>query len=145
MKGNKYILNTVLAVVLGLSLLACVLIRTFAPAVIIPKLSIPNLALVCLVSLLIDHYLTRGAQRNYLFVAALAVISFGLLPWVAGVAALSEAWKLALIGGGLFTVLTFLFSSVQDRLSSGPAAFAAPVLSAFGLYLAVQGLANILI
>lgn len=145
MKGNKYILNTVLAVVLGLSLLACVLIRTFAPAVIIPKLSIPNLALVCLVSLLIDHYLTRGAQRNYLFVAALAVISFGLLPWVAGMVALSEACKLALIGGGLFTVLTFLFSSVQDRLSSGPAAFAAPVLSAFGLYLAVQGLANILI
>lgn len=145
MKGNKYILNTVLAVVLGLSLLACVLIHTFAPAVIIPKLSIPNLALVCLVSLLIDHYLTRGAQRNYLFVAALAVISFGLLPWAAGMAALSEAWKLALVGGGLFTVLTFLFTSVQDRLSSGPAAFAAPMLSTFGLYLAVQGLSNILI
>jgi hypothetical protein len=145
MKGNKYVLNTVLAVVLGMALLACVLIRTFAPAVIIPKMSIPNLALICLVTLLVDHYLTRGAQRNYLFVAVLAVVSFGLLPLAAGMAELAQAWKLALVGGGLFTVLTFLFTSVQDRLSSGPAAFAAPMLSAFGLYLAVQGLANILI
>lgn len=145
MKGNKYVLNTVLAVVLGLSLLACVLIRTFAPAVIIPKMSIPNLTLICLLTLLLDHYLTRGAQRNYLLVGVLAVISFGLLPWAAGMAELAQVWKLALIGGSLFTVLTFLFTSVQDRLSSGPAAFAAPILSAFGLYLAVQGLANIFI
>lgn len=145
MKGNKYILNTVLAVVLGMALLTCVLIRTFAPAVIIPKMSIPNLALISLFTLLLDHYLTRGAQRNYLIVGVLAVVSFGLLPWAAGMAELAQMWKLALVGGGLFTVLTFLFTSVQDRLSSGPAALAAPVLSAFGLYLAVQGLANILI
>ena len=145
MKGNKYILSAVLAVVLGLSLMACVLIRTFAPAVIIPKLSIPNMALISLAALLIDHYLTRGAQRNYLIVALFAVVSFGLLPWAAGMAELAQAWKPALVGGGLFTVLTFLFTSVQDRLSSGPAAYAAPLLSAFGLYLAVQGLANIFI
>jgi len=36
--------------------------------------------------------------------------------------------------------MTWLFSSIQDRLSTGPAAKAAPVVSAFGLYLAIQGL-----
>ena len=38
MKNQKYFLNTALAVIFGLVLLAMVLIRTFAPVIILPKL-----------------------------------------------------------------------------------------------------------
>ena len=62
----------------------------------------------------------------------------GLLPFAACFAGAMDAVKLALVGGIIFTVMTWLYSSVQDRLSSGPAAKAAPVVSALGLYLAVQ-------
>ena len=55
------------------------------------------------------------------------------------------AMQLALVGGAVFTLLTFLYSSVQERLSSGPNAKAAPVLSALGLYLAFQVFANIIL
>ena len=45
---------------------------------------------------------------------------------------------LAILGAVVFTAVTWLFSSMMDRLSSGPAAKLAPVMSALGLYLAAQ-------
>ena len=43
MKSKTYMLNTLLGVVLGVALLATVLVRTFAPAVILPAPDVPNL------------------------------------------------------------------------------------------------------
>ena len=71
MKDKKYFLNTALAVVLGLVLLAAVFVRTFAPAVIIPQLNIPNMVLISLVALLADHYLASGAKRCYICIPVL--------------------------------------------------------------------------
>ena len=50
---------------------------------------------------------------------------------------------LALTGAAIFTVCTFVFTSVQDRLSSGSAARLAPIMSALGIWLAVQAFAGI--
>jgi hypothetical protein len=55
-----------------------------------------------------------------------------------------EALKLAGIGCVTFSATTWLFTSIQNRLASGPVAKAAPVLSALGLYLASQCFAGIL-
>ena len=43
MKNKTYFLNTMLTAVVGAALLICVLVRTFAPIVIIPELDIPNI------------------------------------------------------------------------------------------------------
>ena len=96
------------------------------------------MALLSLIALLADYYLARGAKRCYLCTFLFSGIIFGILPYVSGFAAGWDILKLALVGGAVFTLLTFLFSSVQERLSSGPNAKAAPLLSAFGLYLAFQ-------
>lgn len=58
---------------------------------------------------------------------------------------IGECWKLALVGGIVFTAVTWLFSSMVNRLASGAQAKAAPLLSALGLYLAVQCFAGILL
>lgn len=138
MKNKTYFLNTMLAVVLGLALLAAVFVRTFLPAIIIPKLNIPNMMVICLAALLLDHYLATGAKRCYICIPVLAAATFGLLPFAAGFAAGWGILKLAVIGGVVFTAATALFSSIQDRLSSGPAYKLAPILSAVGLYLLSQ-------
>ena len=143
MKNKTYILNTVLALVLGVCLLAAVIVRTFAPVVIIPALNIPNMVLIALVALVIDHYIAPDAKRCYICIPVFSAITFGLLPYAAGFTVPVESLKLALAGGITFTVTTLLYSSIQDRLSSGPAAKAAPVVSAFGLYLASQCLTGI--
>lgn len=145
MKENKFFLNTALAAVVGLAVLVCVLLRAFAPAVILPRLNIPNLVLLSLVALLLDHYLAKNAKRNWVWIPVLSALTFGLLPFAAFFAGAWEAGKLALIGGVVFTVCAGVFTSVTERLSSGPAAKAAPVLSALGLYLAAQCFAGILL
>ena len=138
MNKKTYILNTLLAATLGLALLTCQLVRTFAPLVILPALDVPNLVLLSLVVLVLDHYLAPKADRCYICIPVFAALTFGLLPWAASFVTAGEALKLALLGGVAFTAITWLYTSIQDRLSSGPAAKAAPVLSALGLYLACQ-------
>ena len=143
MKNKTYILNTLLAAVLGIALLIAEFVRAFAPAVIIPELSVTNMVLLSLIALVLDHYLAPGAERCYICVPVFSAVTFGLLSWAAGFAAPLEAVQLAITGGIVFTAVTWLYSSIQDRLSSGPAAKAAPILSALGLYLAAQALMGI--
>ena len=143
MNMRKFI--AVLAAVLGAVLLVCVLVRTFWPRNILPQLDIPNMVLISLVALVVDHYRNPNADRCYICIPVFSAITFGLLPFAACFVGAVEALKLAVAGGLIFTVMTWLFTSVQDRLSSGPAAKAAPVVSAFGIYLAVQGLMGMIL
>lgn len=138
MNKKTYTLNTILAAVLGLVLLACVVVRTFWPRMILPAAEIPNLVLVSLVTLLLDHYLAPGAKRCYICIPVFSAITFGLLPFAACCVGAGEALKLAILGAAVFTACTWLFSSMTDRISTGPVAKLAPVLSALGLYLAAQ-------
>ncbi len=145
MKKNTYTLNTLLAIVLGAALLWAVVVRTFMPRVILPELDISNMVLISLAALVLDHYLAPDAKRCYICIPVFSAITFGLLPFAACFVGAVEALKLAVAGGVIFTAMTWLFSSVQDRLSTGPAAKAAPVVSAFGLYLAIQALMGMIL
>ncbi len=145
MDKKTYTLNTLLAAVLGAVLLVCVLVRTFAPRMILPNLDIPNMVLLSLTALVLDHYLAPNAKRCYICVPVFSAISFGLLPFAACFTGAMEAGKLALAGGLVFTATTWLYTTIQDRLSTGPAAKAAPILSALGLWLAAQCFAGILL
>lgn len=145
MKKNTYTLNTLLAMVLGAVLFVAVLVRAFAPRIIIVELDISNMVLISLVALVLDHYLAPDAKRCYICIPVFSAITFGLLPFAACFVGAGEALKLAVVGGAVFTAMTWLFSSVQDRLSTGPAAKAAPVVSAFGLYLAIQALMGMIL
>ena len=145
MKNKTYVLNTFLAVVLGVYLAVCVLVRTFAPNIILPKVNIPNLVLLSLVALVLDHYLAPGAKRCYICIPVLSAIAFGLLPFAACFVGGMDALKLALVGGLTFTVTTWLFTTIQERLSSGPAARASAFFSAVSLYMAAQCFMGILL
>ena len=138
MKKNTYTLNTLLAAVLGVVLLAAVLVRTFAPRMIMPHLDVPNMVLISLAALIADHYLAPDAKRCYICIPVFSAITFGLLPFAACFVGAGEALKLGILGGIVFTATTWLFSSMTDRISTGPAAKAAPLVSAIGLYLAAQ-------
>lgn len=138
MKKNTYTLNTLLAVILGAVLLIAVLVRTFAPRIILPHLDVPNMVLISLAALLADHCLAPDAKRCYICIPVFSAISFGILPFAACFVGVLEALKLAVLGGITFTATTWFFSSMTDRISTGPAAKAAPFVSALGLYLAAQ-------
>ena len=138
MKKNIYTLNILLTGLLTLALLAMVLVRTFLPRIILPQADIPNLVLISLLALVAEHYLVPGAKRCWICIPVFSALAFGLLPFAACTVDVVDALWLALKGGIIFTLLTWLYGSVTDWLSSGPAAKAAPIVSALGIYLAAQ-------
>ena len=143
MKNKTYTLSTVLIAVLTAVLAVMAVLRAFSPQIILPIFDIPTVTAISLVALVLDHYLARGAKRCWICIPIFAALSFGILPFAAGMVALSSTLGLALTGAAIFTVCTFVFTSVQDRLSSGPAARLAPIMSALGIWLAVQAFAGI--
>lgn len=145
MKNKTYALNLLLTGLLTLVLLAMVLVRTFLPRIILPQADVPNLVLVSLVALVAEHYLAPGAKRCWICIPVFSFLAFGLLPFAACTVGIGGALLLAVKGCAVFTGLTWLYDSVTDRLSSGPAAKAAPILSALGLYLAFQCLMGMFI
>ncbi len=137
--SKKYVLNTLLSCVLGVVLLVYVLVRAFAPRIILPEFGVTELVLISLVTLVLEHYLAPGAERCYICIPVVSTLTFGLLAFGAYLG-ITTALHLAVTGGIVFTATTWLFTSMTDRLSTGPAAKAAPFVSALGLYLAIQAL-----
>ena len=137
MENKKYALNSILACVFGMVMLAVILVRAFAPQIILPKWDIPTLVLISLVALVIEHYLVPDAKRCYVCIPIASGLTFGLLSFCAFLG-LQEALRLTVLGGVVFTVTTWLFTAIQDRLSSGPAAKASAIFSAVSLYMAAQ-------
>ena len=143
MKNKTYTLNTVLTAVLTAVLAVMVVLRTVSPQLILMQFDIVSITGISLAALVLDHYLAPNAKRCYVCIPLFAALSFGILPWAAGMVAVKYLLGLALTGAVVFPVCTFVFTSIQDRLSSGPAARLAPVMSALGIWLAVQAFANI--
>lgn len=138
MKGNRYFLNTALTVVVFVAAMAAVVVKAFFPQIIIPKLGIPEMVLLSLIALLADHYLAGSTKRCWFCIVPMSLLAFGLLPLVTRLVLPLDSLWLGLKGCAAFTLTTLLYTSIQERLSSGPKAKLAPVLSALGLYLASQ-------
>ena len=145
MKNNKYLLNTILAAVVFAVLAVMLVVRVCLPAAVLPPINIPNMVLLSVIALLLEHFLTRGNPRCYICIPVFGAITFGILPLMAGFACQHTFWKCGLVGGVVFTVTTFLFTSAQDRLLTGPKARAAMVITALGIYLASQCFAGIIL
>ena len=143
MKNKTYTLNTVLTAVLAAVLAVMVVLRAVSPQLILMQFDIVSITGISLIALVLDHYLAKGAKRCYICIPVFAALSFGILPFAAGMVALKNILGLAASGAIIFTLCTFAFTSIQDRLSSGPAARLAPIMSAFGIWLAVQAFAGI--
>lgn len=145
MNKKRYFSNTALAATLCVALAVCRIIRTCVPFGVLPELDIPNMVLISGVALLADHYLNPGEKKADIWMLLLAVVTFGVLPMAAGFAQLAQAWKLALVGGPVFWITAWLYGTIQDRLSTGPVAKAAPAFSVLGLYLAAQCFSGMII
>ena len=145
MKNNSCLLNLVFIVTLGMFLFLCVLVKSLFPGVILPKLDIPCITLISLVSLLAENFLTTDLRRNYLLVFAFSAVSFAVLPMAAGMAGAGEWWKLALAGGVLFTGTAWIFDSVAGRISSGNGSKVSVVITSVGILLAVQCFSGIIL
>lgn len=136
---KSYTLNILLAAVVGLASLADLLCRVFLPGAVFPVVSLPAVAVLVLLALVLECYLVKGVpRRDWGMTGLLGVLTFGLLPFGAGVTAGGETVRLAAVGGAAFLVLTFLFTTLRERLSSGRSGPLAPLVTGGVLFLACQ-------
>ena len=145
MKNNQFLLPVILIALLFVALLAGVIVQIVQPAAILPALNIPNMVLLSVVALLLEHFLSKNSPRYYVCAVLFGALAFGVLPLMAGFACVHDFWKYGLVGGVVFGLTTFLFTSAVQRLQTGPKAPAAVVLTALGIYLAAQCFAGILL
>lgn len=142
---NQYLLNTLLAVVVLAALAAMMVTGAYLPAAILPAINIPNLVLISLITLLLEHFIAPGAPRCYICIPVFSAITFGALPLLAGFACQHDFWLYGMVGAVVFTVTTYLFTSMTERLLTGPKARAAVLMGAFGIYLASQCFVGIIL
>ena len=136
MKNRTTILNSILAVVLGVVLLVSVIVKTVSPHFILPEMNIPYMVAVSLTALVLTHFV-KTEEGCILREALLATVTFAVLPMAAGLATVA-VWKVAIIGGIVFTVLNVMFTAMIKRMELSSTCKYAVIPAAFGLYLACQ-------
>ncbi len=141
---KRDLLGIFLAGCVGISLLTAMILRTFLPRIILPRLDAIAVVTLCLAALVLDYYIAKQSRRVYWLIPIYGALIFGLFPYAASFTAPLDSLVLAALGAVIFTLVTFLFDSMTERLSSGPVARLAPPVSAIGLFLAAQCLAGII-
>lgn len=136
MEKKNFVLNVLLAVVLGAGLLVGMVWRAFQPNVVLADLELPAIAALILIALVIE-YLFKGTQkRAWAVQILLAAITFAVIPFAAGYA--GTGIGLILCGTVMFTALTWIFDSVAERLDVTCDCKCAMIPTAFVMYLACQ-------
>ena len=136
MKKNTMMANTLLAVVLGAGLLAGMVWRVFTPYVVLPELDVNAMVAITLIALVLEYFLAGKQERNWALQVILATVTFGGLALAAGLP--YAGIKVFLVGAVVFTVVTFLFDSMVQRLEVTTDKKCAIIPTAFVLYLAFQ-------
>ncbi len=142
MNRKSQLLAVFTASVTGVALLAAMIIRAFVPRIILPDFDATTIVSLTLSALLLDRYICGAGRRDYSFIPLYSAFIFGVFPFAASLTSPIVSLKSAVMGMVIFTVLTFLFDTVTDRLSSGADSklkVLVPAASALGLFLAVQG------
>ena len=136
MDQTNFVLNVLLAVVLGAGLLVGMVWKAFQPNVVLADLELPAIAALVLIALVIE-YLWKGTQkRAWAVQIVLAAITFAVIPFAAGYA--GAGIGLILCGTAMFTALTWIFDSVAERLDVTCDCKCAMIPTAFVMYLACQ-------
>ncbi len=136
MEKKSFVLNTLLAIVLGAGLLVGMIWKAFQPNVVLADLDIPAMAALVLIALLIEYLWIGTQKRAWAAQIVLAALTFAVLPWAADLP--YAGIRVAVCGTIVFTVLTWIFDSVAERLEVTTAYKGTMIPTAFVMYLACQ-------
>lgn len=137
MKNRTTILNSVLAVEVGLVLLVSMILKIMTPNLIIKAFDIPYIALLSLAALVLTSFF-ETKEGSWIQETILAGITFGLLPFASGMITVGQILKFTVCGTTVFGVLDVLFCGVINRIEATNLSKASVIPTAFVLYLAYQ-------
>lgn len=144
MRENRYLVNILHMIVVGVLCLTGIVVRTMYPETVFPHISIPMLVLVSLIPMVLGYYLGSESENNWMISTLLAGFTVTVLPLLAGWEIGMPIWKLGLAGLMVFGVTDILYKSMKHRLTSGTCGWLAPLSNAAMLYLASQSLQGLI-
>ena len=143
MEKKSFVLNVLLAIVLGAGLLGGVIWSALQPNVVLADLDIPAIAALVLIALVIEYLWKGTKKRAWAAQIVLAAVTFAVLPLAAGY--VGAGMKLTICGTIVFAVLTWIFDSVAERLSVTTDCKCTMLPTAFVMYLACQCLMGMIL
>ncbi len=128
------------------ALLAMLIVRACFPRIILPDIDSSFVLVISLISLVTDSFISTKVRQNYLCLALLSAFVFGFFPLASLLVFPIDTLKLSLLGALIFTVTSFIFDSITDRISinAGKLPKLTALISAFVMYLAAQCIITII-
>lgn len=136
MEKKSFVLNVLLAVVLGAGLLTGIIWSAIQPNVVLPELNLPAIAALVLIALVFEYLFKGTAKRAWAAQLVLAAVTFAVLPFAAGYA--GAGIGVTVCGTAVFGILTWMFDSVAERMEITADCKYVMIPTAFVMYLACQ-------
>ena len=144
MKKNPYLVSILLTLEVGALCLITLLVGTFTPGVILPRISLPLLVLLSLIPQITVLYLAPNIHPPLLTTMVLAGVTFALLPLCANVDTNLSVWALFLTGTAVFGGVSLLYGSLARRMTACTKGPFTPAAQGLCLYLASQCLQGLI-
>lgn len=138
MKKRDVVRELLLPALVGLCALWLLLDEVFLPNRRMPAFGLMAVIALSLLAQAVGVLVSYGGPRHYISAVVIGAVSFGLIPWCAGVGRLAP-WLMALLGGGIYCLTEFLAGLICDRFGPGKGNKCAAFFSILLLYLAAQG------
>ncbi|MDO4488533.1 MAG: hypothetical protein Q4B67_05555 [Eubacteriales bacterium] len=136
MNNKKYVVNIILAAELGIVSLVLLLMKTFAPGGVLPKMSIPVMVLLSAIPMCIEYYIAPESEKNFFVSVILGAVTFTVLPLCAGVFTEVPAVKMFIVSLVVFGIVSFVYGCMVKRMDENGYKKAAPVVNTVLLFLA---------
>ena len=136
MKKSYYLINVMIVVEVFLLCGAVLLIRTFSPGSVLPRIDLPVMTVLSVIPMILSGYAQERAasssenqscsdsgivppKGSRPISLLLAGASFAFLPLAAGWSAGLPLWKLFAAGTVVFGITDVIYTSMLERIASG--------------------------
>ena len=143
MKNSVYLKNMVLIVEIFLVCVVILLMKTFVPGVVLPRMDVPVLTGLCVVPMMIGNRGQALDNTDRVMSVVLAGLTFSVLPMAAGWSGSLSYGKLLIAGSLVFGITDLFYTSVYERLRLENGKPLILFVNGFLLFLASQCFQNI--
>lgn len=138
MMSQRYLKCIIYIAIITIASLVALVSNSFFPDIMFPSISIPMLVLFAALAQMLAFYLRIDDEGCPFLSAMFASIATVTLPLLARVEFKHSIWIMFIVSYAVYVAVDFIYSSIADRMKSGPKAILAPAVNCLLLFLASE-------
>ena len=144
MMKQRYLKSIIYIGIITIASLVALVSNSFFPDIMFPSISIPMFVLFAALAQMLAYYLKIDDEGCPFVSALFASIASVVLPLLARFDLRHSAWIMLLVSYAVYLAIDFIYSSMADRMKSGPKAILAPAVNCLLLFLASEAFMGLL-